>query len=131
MDESFRNPHQVLIVSANPLFREGLRKVYARRWIGRAVIAGVSSSMEEAFDALESLQPDLVILDYDDKAITRETFLNHFVMNGQAPMKVFLVSLRQAGLVVIYDRRCLTSAQAENWLNDPWREELTQTDNHV
>jgi cytochrome c oxidase subunit 2 len=37
-------------------------------------------------------------------------------------MQVMLVSLQESGQVVVYDRRTLTSAQAENWLNDPWSE---------
>jgi cytochrome c oxidase subunit 2 len=114
-------PHRVLIVSANPLFREGLRKMYAERWGERASIIGLLTTMAEALAALETGQPDLVIVDYDDKTINRDEFLNRFVA-GKAPMQVVLVSLQESGQVVVYDRRTLTSAQAENWLNDPWNE---------
>jgi hypothetical protein len=33
-----------------------------------------------------------------------------------------LVSLKESGQVVVYDRRRLTFAQAEDWLSDPWNE---------
>jgi cytochrome c oxidase subunit 2 len=112
---------RVLIVSANPLFREGLRKMYAERWGGKASIVAMPTTMMEALSALETHQPDLVIVDYDDKTIDRNEFMNRFVA-GRTPMQVMLVSLQESGQVVVYDRRTLTSAQAENWLNDPWSE---------
>lgn len=117
-------PRRVLIVSANPLFREGLRKMYAERWGGKASIVGMLTSMAEGLSALETHAPDLVIVDYDDKTINRDEFLNRFVTGktGNTPMQVMLVSLQESGQVVVYDRRTLTSAQAENWLNDPWSE---------
>lgn len=114
-------PRRVLLVSANPLFREGLRKLYAERWSGKASIIGTPASMTDALSALETYEPDLVIVDYDDKTINRDEFLNRFV-TGKTPMQVMLVSLQESGQVVVYDRRTLTPAQAENWLNDPWSE---------
>ncbi len=117
-------PHarkRVLIVSANPLFREGLRKVYAEKWIGMAEIIGMPGAMEEAVLAMDSHQPDLVIVDFDDRAINQTEFLNKFV-TGKTPMQVVLVSLGESGEVVIYDRKRLTTAQAEDWLGNPWPE---------
>ncbi len=113
---------RVLIISANPLFREGLRKIYAERWEAKAFIAGMATTMSEALDALKHHQPDLVIVDYDDKTINRAEFLEHFV-SDEAPMQVMLVSLGQSGEVLIYDRRRLTPAQAETW--DPWPGEVS------
>jgi cytochrome c oxidase subunit 2 len=121
MTDSSVQSRRVLLVSANPLFREGLRKLYAERWIGKASIIGTPASMADALTALETYEPDLVIVDYDDKTINRDEFLNRFVA-GKAPMQVMLVSLQESGQVVVYDRRTLTPAQAENWLNDPWSE---------
>jgi len=120
MPESKHPLRRVLIVSANPLFREGLRKVYAERWESKAFIAGMATTMSEALNALHSHQPDLVIVDYDDKTINRAEFLEHFV-SDEFPMQVMLVSLGQSGEVLIYDRKRLTPAQAETW--DPWPEE--------
>ena len=114
-------PRRVLIVSANPLFREGLRKVYAERWGSRATITGMPTNMSETLAMLETHQPDLVIVDHDDQAINRDEFMNRFV-TGKTPMRVALVSLKESGQVVVYDRRHLTSAQAESWLNDLWNE---------
>ena len=121
MSDPKNQTRRVLIVSANPLFREGLRTVYAERWEGKAVITGTPTNMAETLSMLETHQPDLVIVDYDDQTINREEFLNRFV-TGETPMQVVLVSLKESGQVVVYDRRRLTSAQAENWLNDPWSE---------
>jgi cytochrome c oxidase subunit 2 len=95
--------------------------MYTERWGEKASIVGAFTAMAEALSALETHHPDLVIVDYDDKTINRDEFLNHFVA-GKAPMQVMLVSLQESGQVVVYDRRTLTSAQAENWLNDPWSE---------
>ncbi len=120
MPESKHPLRRVLIVSANPLFREGLRKIYAERWETKAFIAGMATTMSEALTALHTHQPDLVIVDYDDKTINRAEFLEHFV-SDEIPMQVMLVSLGQSGEVLIYDRRRLTPAQAETW--DPWPEE--------
>ncbi|RPH63290.1 MAG: DNA-binding response regulator [Chloroflexi bacterium] len=121
MSEPTHPPRRVLIVSANPLFREGLRKVYAERWGKRAVITGMPINMAETLSMLESHQPDLVIVDYDDKTINRGEFMNRFVI-GENTMQVVLVSLKESGQVVVYHRRSLTSAQAEDWLSNPWNE---------
>jgi cytochrome c oxidase subunit II len=109
MSETTHPLRRVLIVSANPLFREGLRKVYAERWESKAFIAGMATTMNEALNALKHHQPDLVIVDYDDKTINRAEFLEHFV-SDEAPMQVMLVSLGQSGEVLIYDRKRLTPA---------------------
>jgi cytochrome c oxidase subunit 2 len=121
MSEPKKQARRVLIVSANPLFREGLRKVYAERWAGKARITGMPNNMVETLAMLETHMPDLVIVDYDDQTINRDEFLSRFVI-GETPMQVVLISLKESGQVVVYDRRRLTSAQAENWLNDPWGE---------
>ncbi len=110
---------RVLIASANPLFREGLRKVYAERWGRSARIVGMPSTMEETLTALEALSPDLVIVDHDDTTINRDEFLNRFV-EGESPMQVVLVSLGTSEPVVIYQRQRLNALQAESWLSNPW-----------
>ncbi|MEW5939931.1 MAG: hypothetical protein AB1750_09740 [Chloroflexota bacterium] len=112
-------PRRVLIASANPIFREGLRKVYAARWGRKATVVGMPVTMEETLKSLETLNPDLVIVDYDDSAINREEFLGRF-MEGESPMQVVLVSLGSTEPVVLYQRKRLTSAQADSWLKDPW-----------
>lgn len=116
-------PHRVLIASANPLFAKGLQKLTARHWADRNVEVRLVSNMDEVNAALETWLPDLVIVDYDDAGkpgkIQREAFLSHFIEEDR-PMQVMLVSLGASGEVVIYDRRTLTPAQAEDWLDLPW-----------
>ena len=46
------HPRRVLIASANPIFREGLRKVYAAQWGKKAIVVGMPATMEETLDAL-------------------------------------------------------------------------------
>ena len=81
----------------------------------------IAKTMRETLDMLESHQPDLVIVDHDDKTINRDEFLNRFMID-EMPMKVILVSLAAAEPVVIYNRVHLTAAQAEDWLANPWDE---------
>jgi cytochrome c oxidase subunit 2 len=119
---SFSRSRRVLIASANPLFRDGLQRLYVQRWGDSAELVGITSSVDETMSALEKLKPDLVIVDYDDKSINRSQFLNRFIA-GQSSIKVVLVSLNEAGQVVVYDRRQLTSDQADEWFKDPWGEE--------
>lgn len=112
---------RILIASANPLFREGLHKLYAEHWKAQNVQVDLASTMQETLDFLESYDPDLVIVDHDDNTINRSEFLNRFV-TGEMPMKVILVSLSSPEPFVIYNRKQLTSAQAEDWLANPWDE---------
>jgi CheY-like chemotaxis protein len=112
---------RLLIASANPLFREGLHKLYADRWRAQNVQVDMAGTMQETLNYLEEHDPDLVIVDHDDKAIYRGEFLNRFV-TGEMPMKVILVSLAASEPVVIYNRMQLTAAQAEDWLENPWDE---------
>ena len=112
---------RLLIASANPLFRDGLHKLYAADWSAQNVRVDMASTMEETLNFLEEFQPDLVIVDHDDKTINRGEFLNRFV-TGEMPMKVILVSLAASEPIVIYNRMQLTAAQAEDWLANPWDE---------
>ncbi len=120
---SFSRPEpalrRVVIASANPLFRAGLRKVYSARWGREVDIVATTASMQETLEALETHQPDLVIVDYDDRDMNRAEFLSRFVA-GESPMQVVLVSLDAAEVVVVYDRRRMTAAEAEAWLSNPW-----------
>jgi DNA-binding NarL/FixJ family response regulator len=112
---------RLLIASANPLFREGLHKIYAPHWDAQNVRVDMTATMQDTLSFLETYQPDLVIVDHDDKTINRSEFLNRFV-TGEMPMKVILVSLAASEPIVIYNRMQLTAAQAEDWLANPWDE---------
>jgi len=112
--------HCVLIVSANPLFRDGLHKFYGTQWGDDVLILGTTSTVDDALAVIEEHHPDLVIVDYDDKNIQRAEFMNRFV-DSDMPMKVVLVSLSSSETVVVYDRKKLTAVEAEEWLTNPWK----------
>ena len=112
---------RLLIASANPLFREGLHKLFAVSWSEQKVQVDLATNMQETLSMLERLSPDLVIVDHDDKTINRSEFLNQYI-TGETPMKVLLVSLASSEPIVIYNRSQLSAAEAENWLANPWDE---------
>ena len=69
--------------------------------------------------ALETHNPDLVIVDYDDKKLNREAFLTRF-MEGKRSLRVVLVSLKdgkEGAEATVYDRRTMSAAQIDDWLN--------------
>ena len=109
--------YKVLMASANPLFRKGLEKMVLGRY-GESTVLRATTTTSETLDVMEAWQPNLVIVDYDDKSISRAEFLHQFV-TGDLPMQVMLVSLQASGAVVVYDRRTLTPAQAQDWLSSP------------
>ena len=98
-----------------------MHRLYAAQWNQQNVQVDMATTMEETLNSLENRQPDLVIVDHDDSTINRGEFLNRFV-TGEMPMKVLLVSLASAEPIVIYNRKHLTAAQAEDWLANPWDE---------
>jgi cytochrome c oxidase subunit II len=114
------SPQRVVIASANPLFGKGLEKLIKQRSTDRPVEIRIISSMSDTLQTVEHWQPDLVIVDYDDRTIDRHEFLNYFV-SGDQPMQVMLVSLQASGAVVVYDRKTLTPEELEDWLNPLWR----------
>lgn len=124
------NLRRVLIASANPLFARALENMIHQHWKTRGVTVRMAESLEEALNTLDAWQPHLVIVDYDDVgrpgAISREAFLGYFI-SGRSAMQVMLVSLRESGEVVVYDRRTLTPAEAEDWLDLPWQPVPNQT----
>lgn len=111
-EETFK---KVVIASANPLFGRGLERLLIQRWGRRAVQIRLTADLQATLAAMDDWKPDLVIVDYDDRAIHRAEFLSHFV-SGDRPMQVLLASLQASGEMVAYDRRTLTTAQMEDWL---------------
>jgi cytochrome c oxidase subunit 2 len=80
MSEPEKNrPQRVLIASSHALFGQGLRSLLESRKPADVEVIGVVSSMEEAIQALEAYNPDLVIVDYDDEILNRDEFLARFV----------------------------------------------------
>ncbi len=90
------------------------------------VVEGYSPSVEiqtavsttEALEKMENWQPDLVIVDHDDISISRTDFLHQFI-EGDSTIQLLLVSLQATGDVVVYDRRTLSPAEAQDWLHLP------------
>lgn len=111
-------PNRILIASANPLFALGLQKMVIDHRAKSGAEVRLAGSMDKATAILNEWQPELVIVDYDDLSIKRAVFLNHFI-SSTGPLQVMLVSLRASGEVVVFDRRVLTTDQAEEWLDLP------------
>ncbi len=109
------NARRVLIASANSLFGKGLEKLLVQKHGSQKVTIRLVSSMQETLQILSDWQPDLVILDYDDHTIDKTVFLNRFV-SGESEMRVLLASLQSGGTPLIYDRRMVSSQEAEEWL---------------
>lgn len=122
-----KSNRRVLIASANPLFAAGLRRLYGHIWQKQGAEMRSADSMSATLSALDEWSPDLVIVDYDDRAMQREEFLSHFI-SGSRPMRVLMVSLQSSGEAVIYDRRAITPAQADTWLTNGWIESEEKLD---
>jgi len=106
---------RVLIASSHPLFGKGLKNLFREQWGEHVVVVGLVSNISEAMESLESLKPDLVVVDYDDDNINREEFLARFV-EGEVEVRLILLSLQQGNEAIVYDRRTLTASRIEDWL---------------
>ena len=112
------NKRRVLIASSHALFGEGLRSLLLERKDTGVKVVGMVSNLEETLDALEKINPDLIIVDYDDKNLNRDEFLARFV-EGEKKLRVVLLSLLSGSEAIVYDRRTLAAAQIDDWL-DEW-----------
>jgi cytochrome c oxidase subunit 2 len=113
------NPRRVLIASNHPLFGQGLRSLLRERQGSGVSVVGVVSNVEQALAALERLDPDLIIVDYDDEALNRDEFLARFV-EGERKLRVVLLSLQSGHQAIVYDRRTMAASQIDDWLEE-WR----------
>ncbi len=110
------DPLRILIASSHPLFAQGINSLLLRRPEMDTEVVGIVSTINEALDALKNLQPDLVIVDYDDDRVNREEFLARFV-EGEGRLRVVLFSLKEGGdEAIVYDRRTMAASQIEDWL---------------
>jgi DNA-binding NarL/FixJ family response regulator len=112
-----KKSQRVLIASSHALFGQGLRSLLEERKGSNVEIVGVVSNLKEAIAALDRLNPDLVIVDYDDERLNREEFLAHF-MEGDKKLRVVLLSLKDGGEAIVYDRRALEAIQIDDWFDD-------------
>jgi cytochrome c oxidase subunit II len=113
---------RVLIASSHSLFGQGLRSLLQERKETGVEIVGMVSNLDEALQALDRLNPDLIIVDYDDEKLNRDEFLARFV-EGEKKLRVVLLSLQSAQDAIVYDRRSMAAHQIDDWL-----EEWTYTD---
>jgi len=107
---------RVLIASANPLFGKGLEKLMLEKWRIQAESIRLTANTFDTLSLMDDWSPDLVLIDYDDKSISRVELMEKFGA-GDHPMQVLLISLQTGGQVVVYDRRLLTPDQAQDWLH--------------
>lgn len=110
-------PRRVLIASSHALFGQGLRRLLEERKATGVEVVSMVSNLEETLAALDRLDPDLIIVDYDDKKLNREEFLARFV-EGEKKLRVVLLSLQSAQEAVVYDRRTMAAAQIDDWLKE-------------
>jgi cytochrome c oxidase subunit II len=108
---------RVLIASSHSLFGLGLRNLLQERQGAAVEIVGMVSNLDEALQALEQLNPDLIIVDYDDEKLNRDEFMARFV-EGEKKLRVVLLSLQSPREAVVYDRRTLAAAQIDDWLEE-------------
>jgi cytochrome c oxidase subunit 2 len=113
---------RVLIASSHALFGQGLRSLLKERTQADVEIVGIVSNLDETLQALDQLNPDLIIVDYDDKKLNRDEFLARFV-EGEKKLRVVLLSLQSPQDAIVYDRRTMAAHQIDDWL-----EEWTYTD---
>ena len=110
---------RVLIASSHPLFGQGLRSLLQARQPNAAEVVGMVATLEQALEALDRLNPDLIIVDYDDERLNRDEFLARFV-EGEKKLRVVLLSLQSSSDAIVYDRRTLAASQIDDWLDD-WK----------
>jgi cytochrome c oxidase subunit 2 len=109
------NSNTLIVASANPLFGKGLFRLFKEHWGKESAAILLTTTLGETISAIDRYHPQLVIIDCDDKQMNRADFLNYFVSQEQ-PMQVVLVSLKETGAVVVYDRKMMPSNQIDQWL---------------
>jgi len=110
------DPLRILIASSHPLFAQGINSLLDKRQEMDTEVVGIVSTINEALGAIENLEPDLVIVDYDDDQVNREEFLARFV-EGEGRLRVVLFSLKEGGdQAIVYDRRTMAASQIDDWL---------------
>ena len=108
---------RVLIASSHGLFGQGLRSLLEERKQADVEVVGIVSNLDEALQALEKFNPDLLIVDYDDETLNRDEFLARFV-EGEKKLRLVLLSLQSAKEALVYERRSLAAAQIDEWLEE-------------
>jgi len=118
MSDLLTSPQRVLIASSHSLFGKGLMSLLADRWREKIEIVGLVSNIDEAMDALATLSPSLLIVDYDDTHLNRDDFLGQFI-KGTSEVRIVMLSLKdgeEGAEAIVYDRKTLSASKIEDWL---------------
>ncbi len=109
----------VLIISNHPLFAQGIRRLLEQRQDAGGLSITIAPGIQEAVHTLESIHPDLVIIDHDGDKASQDEFLTSFSA-GEKQLRIVLLSLKENGSqAVIYDRRRSEAANIDVWF-DEW-----------
>lgn len=113
-----QTPLRILIVSSHPLFGQGIRSLLQQRQGTKTEVVGMVGSVDEAIAAIKTLNPDMVIVDYDDERVNRDEFLARFI-EGAGRIRLVLLSLKEGGSqALVYDRWSLAASQIDDWLKE-------------
>lgn len=116
--QSNQTPLRILIVSSHPLFGQGIRSLLQQRQGTKTEVVGMVGSVDEAIAAIKTLNPDMVIVDYDDERVNRDEFLARFI-EGAGRIRLVLLSLKEGGSqALVYDRWSLAASQIDDWLKE-------------
>lgn len=110
-------PQRALIASSHSLFGQGLLSLFRKRHADQVEVVGMAATLEEALAAIDQLDPDLVIVDYDDETLNRDEFLARFV-EGEKKLRLVLLSLAAGEEALVYDRRSMAASQVDAWLEE-------------
>ncbi len=108
---------KILLVSANGMFREGLFHLLLKKKHEIDPEIKQAKTNREALLVIQTWQPDLIILDFDDHTNPKEELLKFFI-ESQFSLKMILVSLLSNGSVVVYDRRNLIPEEGSEFLSN-------------
>ncbi len=119
MTSTESRPKRVLIASSHSLFGKGLQNLMEERWGKDVLVVGLVSTTEQATASLGELEPDLVIVDYDDETLNRDEFLARFMKEADGALRIVLLSLAdnpEGAEAVVYDRRTMQASRIDDWM---------------
>lgn len=107
--------HNVLVVSPNELFAQGLQTLLAP--FEEVAEVWVVSTVEAAWEVAETKQPEVVVVDYGGDPVLWERCLERFFRRESSVRRVVLLSLDESGnQAVVYTRFTCSAEAVETWL---------------
>ncbi len=108
-------PQRVLIVSANELFGQGLRRLLAP--LTEVEVVGIATDLDTATELVEQEHPQIVIADYGGEAGLWQHCLARFFRREVGVERVVLLTLGEQGQhAVVYHRFMCPAEAVETWL---------------